>query len=136
MPYHDSENLATLYPNGLPFVLNRWLVCATTLVSIPYSLPFSSSRTSSDIHTKRESAITPLHRIEKTIMREKRVFSCHNREFSGTPQLMRFVIADRAIPTTHLTALAYFASTSTHALTPAPYRHILLLKYFVLDFMV
>ncbi len=69
-------------------------------------------------------------------MQEKIVFSCHNREFSGTPQFIRFVIADRARPNTYLAALAYFAFTSTHALTPAPYRHMLLLRCFILDFMV
>src|SRR5205807_3167691 len=33
MPYHDPENLATLSQMALPFVLNRWLVCATTLAN-------------------------------------------------------------------------------------------------------
>src|SRR5712691_4241673 len=90
----------------------------------------------SQMPSHREGAMTSFHRIQKTIMREKRVFSCQHREFSGTPQIMRFVIADRAIPTTHLTALANFAFTSTHALTPAPYRHMLLLKCFGLDLLV
>src|SRR6266516_1670962 len=41
MPYHDPENLAIRHPNGLPFVLNRWLVCVTTLASTLMACQYS-----------------------------------------------------------------------------------------------
>src|SRR2546421_5221168 len=130
MPYHDPENLATLYPNGFAIRSQPLAsVCQHTSQHPVWLAILLKQNFIRRPHSKRESAITPFHRSEKTIMRAKIVFSCNSREFSGTPQFMRFVIADRAIRDTHLTVLAYFAFTSTHALTPAPYRHILLLRF-------
>ncbi|HYT44230.1 MAG TPA: hypothetical protein VEP90_18005, partial [Methylomirabilota bacterium] len=82
MPYHDSENLAIPHTNGLPIVLNRWLVWSKHTSQHPNGLPIEHKEPQNALPNcfTCVTSVTPCHTGYEVIDPGVSVHphSCHN----------------------------------------------------------